>query len=98
MNSKQLANVLIKILGLSIAVHALPLFIYNLINAMLTTATSYPSGTHLGGMLIRNWAYVFTTAIEAFMAILFIVGSDWVADILFPAEHQGTNTPPAAQR
>lgn len=80
MKSKQLANVLIKILGLSVCVHAVPNLIDGLFN--LTRARA-------GGVLPDMfWFYPVPSVVLLAIGIYLIVRSWNVAECLFKGEDE----------
>lgn len=80
MNSTQLANVLIKVLGLSICVRGIPSFVAGFLLGLFSpgAARSSPPG--------RTWAYTVGAAVELAIGIFFLVRSRKVAERLFGAE------------
>ncbi|MGA2853114.1 MAG: hypothetical protein ABSE90_03130 [Verrucomicrobiota bacterium] len=89
MNPKQLANVLIKILGLSICVHGFPASILAAIGIGEALIHAMQNG-HSTGSPFPYWTYSMTyliqSAIEFAAGIFLIVRSRWVTDILFKDE------------
>jgi hypothetical protein len=80
MKSKQLANVLIKILGLSVCVHALP----GLLSGIFSVFFSGPFQG--GGVFTRILLFVMGTGVEAVVGIFLIINSRKVAEFLFKGE------------
>ncbi|HEY3932091.1 MAG TPA: hypothetical protein VGM58_06955 [Verrucomicrobiae bacterium] len=89
MNQKQLANVLIKILGLSIFVHGLPAFIAAAIGAVEFLIRAMQDGHQTGGPF-PYWTYSLTyliqSAIEFAAGIYLIIRSRWLTEKLFKDE------------
>jgi hypothetical protein len=89
MNSKQLANVLIKILGLSIGIHAFPASILAATSA-LEALIHAMQNVHPAGALFPNWTYSLSYLIQAVIefaaGIFLIIRSRWITDILFKNE------------
>jgi len=89
MNSKQLANVLTKILGLSICIHGFPAFVVAasgvgaaLIHAMQNghqASTAFPYWTY-------SLTYLIQSVVEFAAGAFLIIRSRWVTDILFKDE------------
>jgi hypothetical protein len=86
MNSKQLANVLIKILGLSLIAHGIP----GLINGFMSWFEfASDNRTPLFSAMTRNSHYgmiVILDLIPLAVGIFLIIRSRWVTDILFKDE------------
>jgi Mg2+ and Co2+ transporter CorA len=74
MKSKQLANVLIKILGLSVVIHSVPNIITGLFNMMRTRG---------GGLPGENWFYPVSSVVLLALGIFLILKSRCVTDLLF---------------
>ena len=89
MKPKQLANVLIKILGVSICVHAFPAFVAASINAMESVIRAMQDGRQNIGPF-SYWTYSFTyliqSVIEFIAGILLIFFSRWLVETLFRGE------------
>ena len=89
MNQKQLANVLIKILGLSIFVHGLPAFIAAIIGAGEALIRGMQDG-HQNFSALPVWTYTLTyliqSTIEFIAGIFLIIYSRKLADKLFKDE------------
>ena len=89
MNQKQLANVLIKILGLSICVHAFPAFTLALISAVEALIHAMQDG-HPNASQFPMWtyslSYLIQSAVEFIAGILFIIKSRWLVEKLFKEE------------
>jgi hypothetical protein len=75
MRSKQLANVLIKILGLSILVHAIPSFVTGLLEIMRMMRLDF-----------SPLAVLFSPVVLAVLGIVLIVRSRDIAEFLFKNE------------
>jgi uncharacterized integral membrane protein len=86
MNSKQLANVLIKILGLSIGIHAFPASILATISAIGALIHAMQN-VHPAGTSFPNWmfslSYLIQAVIEFAAGIFLIVYSRWITEIIF---------------
>jgi hypothetical protein len=89
MKPKQLANVLIKILGLSICVHGLPAFVAAVIGAIGYLIHAMQDG-HQAGARFPDWTYSLTyliqSVIEFAAGIYLIVRSRWLVEKLFKDE------------
>jgi hypothetical protein len=89
MNSKQLANVLIKIHGLSICIHGFPASIVAIVSAGAALVHAMQNG-HQAGTASPYWTYSFTylvqSVVEFAAGIFLIIRSRWVTDILFKDE------------
>jgi hypothetical protein len=89
MNQNQLANVLIKILGLSICVHGLPAFVAAITAAVEFLIRAMQDGHQTGGPF-AYWTYFLTylipSAIEFAAGIYLIVRSRWLTEKLFTDE------------
>jgi hypothetical protein len=89
MNQKQLANVLVKILGLSICVYGLPAFIAAAIGAVEVLTRAMQDG-HQTGTPFPYWTYSLTyliqSAVEFAAGIFLIVRNRWLTDKLFKEE------------
>ena len=77
MKSRQLANVLIKILGLSICLHAVPSFVSGVVFA-LTTA-----GASKSDIGMRFFASTVGAGVEALFGIIIISASQKIASMMF---------------
>jgi len=89
MKPKQLANVLIKILGLSICIHGFPAFVAAAIGAGEFLIRLMHDG-HPASSSFPYWTYSLTYLIQAVIefaaGILLIVYSRWLTDKLFKDE------------
>ena len=89
MNSKQLANVLIKILGLSICIHGFSAAIVAAIGAGAALIHAMQNG-HQAGTAFPYWTYSLTylvqSTVEFAAGIFLIIRSRWVTDKLFKDE------------
>jgi hypothetical protein len=81
MKSKQLANVLIKVLGLSVFVHSIPGIITGLYNMARASARSF-------GGPGEFWFYPISSLALAALGICLIVKSRCLADWLFKNEDE----------
>jgi hypothetical protein len=79
MTPKQLANVLIKILGLSLSIGSIPMLTIGLIN---TTQTGY------GRQNLYNWLSPLSSSIAIAIGIFLIIKSPTVAAFLFKNENE----------
>jgi uncharacterized membrane protein len=86
MNQKQLANVLIKILGLSICIHGFPAFVVAMIGGAEALAHAMQDG-HPTSTPVPYWTYSLTyliqSTIEFIAGIFLIVRSRWLVEKLF---------------
>lgn len=73
MNSQQLANVLIKILGLSVFVHNIP----SLVQALFAFSQAQ------GGAPLRLWVYPASSALMLVIGFYLIISSRSLAENLF---------------
>jgi hypothetical protein len=80
MKSKQLANVLIKILGLSVVVHSIPGIITGLFTMVRASASRVPPGDY--------WFYPVSSVALAALGVCLIVKSRCLADFLFKNEDE----------
>lgn len=80
MTKKQLADVLIKILGLSFCVDGVIRMVSGVITLFASLATRFSTGS------IYVWATPFTGLILAVIGLLFVVLSRLIADIIFRDE------------
>jgi hypothetical protein len=80
MTKKQLADVLIKILGLSFCVDGIIRIVSGIVTLFASLTTRFSTGS------IYVWATPFTGLILAAIGILFIVLSRTIADMLFRDE------------
>ena len=87
MKSKQLANVLIKIIGLYICVFAIPTFISGIVVG-LTNYSIMGQLNGVGAILVRILSTTTTAAAQAVLGILLIVLSQKVARFLFKNEDE----------
>jgi len=91
MNSKQLANVLIKILGLSIGIHALPASILAAISAFEALIHAMQN-VHPAGAAFPNWtyslSYLIQSSIELAASAFLILRSRWVTEFMFKGESE----------
>jgi hypothetical protein len=78
MKPKQLANVLIKILGLSVVVHSIPSLVTELLPIL------QPNGMRSMGAYF--WVYPFSTVMLIALGIYLIVASRKIAECLFKDE------------
>lgn len=89
MKPKQLANVLVKILGLSICVHGLPAFIVAAIGAVEALTRVMQDG-HPTGTPFPSWTYSLTYLIQSMIefaaGIFLIIRSCWLTEKLFKDE------------
>jgi hypothetical protein len=89
MNQKQLANALVKILGLSICVHGFPAFVAAMIGAIETLTRAMQDG-HPANIPAPYWTYSLTylvqSTVEFIVGIFIIVRSSWVVEKLFKDE------------
>ena len=83
MKTKQLANILIKILGLSVIVHGIPSIITGFLPMLQAIGRSSSGG--FGGFY---WLYPFSSVILVVIGIYLIVKSRDVAAFLFKDEDE----------
>jgi hypothetical protein len=81
MKSKQLANVLIKILGLSVCVHAVPALISVLLSAFMSLGVSRGDAP-----ILRILLSGVGVGVEAIIGVLLIVNSPKVVELLFKGQ------------
>jgi hypothetical protein len=80
MKTKQLANILIKILGLSVVVHGIPSIITGLVQTLQVRGMGSQNGYF--------WLYPFSSVILVAIGIYFVVQSRDVAAFLFKDEDE----------
>jgi hypothetical protein len=88
MNQKQLANVLIKILGLSICVHGFPALVAAIISGMDFLIQAMRDG-HQNTFPIYwtfSLSYSFQAVVEFVIGIYLILRSQWLTGKLFKEE------------
>jgi hypothetical protein len=78
MNTKQLANVLIKVLGLSIVAHGIPA----VINAAMTMLIAQGMGAQHGAWF-PGWFGQISSVVTLIIGIVLIVASRSIAAVLF---------------
>lgn len=83
MKMKQLANVLIKILGLSVCLNAIPTFV-----AGVAIGLSSFESTERGLWIMRSSSSVFGGGIQAVVGVLFVIKSRKIAELLFKDENE----------
>ena len=83
MKSKQLANVLIKILGLSICLYAIP----NCISGILVPLTQLGE-TKWDIAVIRIFSYAIGSSVQVVVGIIIIAKSQTIAGWLFKGEDE----------
>jgi hypothetical protein len=79
MKSKQLANVLIKILGLSVIVHGTPTIVMGFISALPAAR----AGAGFGA-----WIYLLSSVAVVVIGLFLIIQSRAVADFLFKGDDE----------
>ena len=82
MKSKQLANVLIKILGLSVCIHAIPTCVSGIVLALTTM------GVTKTDIFMRVFSYAAGAAVEAVVGIVFIAMSQKIAGMMFKTDDE----------
>ena len=82
MKSKQLGNVLIKLLGLSILIQGAPSLITGLCWKLIAPSNAPDS------VGISSWAYVITSFVQVFIGMFLISSSRGIADWLLRAEDE----------
>ena len=90
MKPKQLANVLIKILGLSFCAHGIPAVCAAVINGIIALINAMHDGSPTGAHSQFWWGYSLTywitSVIEFATGIYLIVRSRWLVEKLFKDE------------
>jgi hypothetical protein len=89
MKTKQLANLLIKILGLSVVIHSIPGIIsgsYDAVRIGLAMQTGVHEANYGGQM--NYWVYPFTSLILAAIGIYLIAQSRHVTGLLFKGDDE----------
>jgi hypothetical protein len=79
MNSKQLANVLLKILGLSVCIHSVP----SLVSGLFFLVMAQGPGSH--GV---TWAYPGSTVLLVVIGVYLVVKSRTVTEMLFEGDDE----------
>ena len=79
MKTKQLANVLIKILGLSVVLHSVPAIITGLFNIVRATGRGSPGD---------YWFYPVSSVVLLALGICLVVKSRCVTELLFKGEDE----------
>ena len=82
MKSKQLANVLIKMLGLSICLYGIPSFVSGFLKGLF-----YPAATG-SNVTSHSWLYTVGSVVYLVMGIFLVLRSRYVADKLFKNEDE----------
>ena len=81
-NSKQLADVLIKILGLSVCLQAIPGFISGFLRGLISGLPAAGS-TRAASVAEYSWTYALGSAVYLAAGIFLILRSRYVAEKLF---------------
>ena len=90
MKPKQLANVLIKILGLSVCIHGIPSFVTGFVRGFLSAVASSGS-VRPGAAAGSSSAYVIGALVELALGIILILTSKALSELLLKGEdEQGT--------
>ena len=84
MKSKQLANVLIKILGLSVLVEGIP----SILNGLFSLLQLRGAGSQIGNMGYFFWLYPLSSVVTAVIGVYLIVKSREVAEYLFKGDEE----------
>ncbi len=79
MKSKQLANVLIKILGLSVVVHSIPAIITGLFNIARASGRGWPGD---------YWFYPVSSVVLLALGVYLVAKSRCVTEFLFKGEDE----------
>jgi hypothetical protein len=79
MKTKRLANVLIKILGLSVIVHGVPTIIMSFISALPAAR----AGAGFG-----SWIYPLSSVAVAVIGVALIIQSQAITDLLFKGDDE----------
>ncbi len=87
MKSKQLANVLIKILGLSVCIHGIPNFVTGFVRGFLSELAS-SGATRMSTGSSASSAYVIGALVELALGIVLIVKSKALAELLLKREDE----------
>jgi len=85
MNSKQLANVLIKVLGLSVCLQGIPSFITGFLRGFLSGLHG-SDATRATSVSNYSWTYAVGSAVYLAVGIFLILRSRYVAEKLFKNE------------
>ncbi len=85
MKPKQLANVLIKILGLSVVVRAVPTLIDGIVNLAVAIRGGPPRVVTMSG---AYWSYAATNVFLIIIGIFLISNSRKIAEFLFKGEDE----------
>jgi hypothetical protein len=92
MKSKQLANVLIKIVGISVFLHAIPSFLYGFFYGLFGGILGFFSSTPRSGASSYSLAYPLASGsaglISIIIAFFVIVKSRQIAEFLFKDEDE----------
>jgi len=83
MKSKQLANVLIKILGLSVLVEGIP----SILNGLFSLLQIRGSGSQIGNMGYY-WLYPLSSVVTVVLGVYLIIKSREVAEYLFKGDEE----------
>ena len=85
MKSKQLANVLIKILGLSICLHGVPSFVAGFVQGFLS-GMAHSGGAGPASGPSSSSAYIIGALVELALGIILIMKSKALSEILLKGE------------
>jgi hypothetical protein len=85
MNQKQLANVLVKVLGLSLGVEGTMRVVYAIVNLMVSGLSSKSSGVGMSFVWLLN---SFSGFLLAAIGVFFIIRSRWLVEKLFKNEEE----------
>jgi hypothetical protein len=92
MKTKQLANILIKIVGLSLLLHAIPGFVSGVFTGLLEGILGFPTSAARGGVSIHSLIYPLATGAAGIVvfviAIPVIVKSREITNYLFKDEDE----------
>jgi hypothetical protein len=83
MKSKQLANVLIKLLGLSALAHGIPSFVQGFLIGLSSAGRA--GGSSISG---NQWIYATGSVVGMILALLLIAKSRCIAEFLFKGEDE----------
>ncbi len=83
MTSKQLANVLIKILGLSVCLHAIPSFVTGFVRGFLSGIASSSANRAAAG---SSSPLIVGGLVELALAVILIVKSKAISDLLLKGD------------
>ena len=91
MNQKQLANVLIKVLGVSFCIHGFPSVVVGIVAGLLSLVRAMHDGnqTNMHGLntfWFSSLSYLVSCVVEFGIGIFLIIRTSWLTDKLFKNE------------